>query len=124
MANAFSRVDCTSNPGAVPEVTLSVDLFGMPSANLTVTQNDNTEYSYFYFLRPNHFGMYLFTFWTGDFALRIDTWPDNEPVFGFTYPATLRTSKVQNGDVFDELECSFSPFSNSISPAGISSELK
>ena len=106
-ANAFNRIDCSSTQNVTPRVELSVDLFQPFSANLAVTENGNTDDSHFYNLIANRFGMSTITLWTGDFNLRIDTWPDNTPMFGRNYSSTLQSSKVQNGEIFSNLECAF-----------------
>lgn len=110
----FNEVECT---GKIENKTVTLEIeqpFPQDSYFREVTLNveaDGTveDFQYSVTARRNR-GFNHIVYQGGGFFLDLDLWPDNQPRWGRTYRAQLRTQDLGNGSMAT-LDCQF-PFAN------------
>ena len=110
----FNEVEC-SGKVANKSIVLEIE---QPFPNdsyfrdvLLTVESENTadEFAYTVTARRNR-GFNHIVYQGGGFFLDLDLWPDNQPRWGRSYRAQLRTQAVENGSMV-ALDCQF-PFAN------------
>lgn len=105
---SFYRIECGNTFNELPDVKVTVELFGTFKKG-TVDVKDKNETKRYTFLnlmvrstRPN-----VVDYFANDFELEIDLWPDRRPMFARSYRSTLTSSKLGNRRYFHNLDCRF-----------------
>lgn len=110
----FNEVECTgknSDKNIVVEIEQPFPNDSYFRDVLLKVESENTadEFSYSVTARRNS-GFSHIVYQGGSFFLDLDLWPDNQPRWGRSYRAQLRTQDLGNGSM-TTLDCQF-PFAN------------